>query len=234
MKFSLLVFSFFFLVTNDNYTMYAQDSSSIVWLLNRTDSLGGVSAKALNDYPSLISTTIGDALQFDGIDDALLIEYNPLEDAESFTIEVIIKPDSSSNPENFEQRYVHIRGKANDDRRILLELRLTEDQNWYLDTFIKSEVNNKALINPELVHESGKWYNVALVYENGVMRHYVNGIEEASGEVTYIPPEKGQISIGARQDPRSWFKGAIHLIKFTRQALKPEEFISLVSNLEEE
>lgn len=214
--------------------MYAQDSSSVIWMMNKTDSLNGFPTKALNEYPSLITTTKGNALLFDGIDDALFVENNPLEDTQSFTIETIIRPDSSTNPDNIEQRYLHIRGKANDDRRILMELRLVDNQMWYVDTFIRSEINNRTLANPRLLHETGKWYNVTLVYDNGIMCHYVNGVEEVSGEVTYIPVENGQISVGARQNPRSWFNGAIHLIKFTKRALKPEEFISLVSAIKDE
>jgi len=163
---------------------------------------------------------------FDGINDALFIKGNPLDNASSFTIEIIFRPESSANPDNSEQRYIHIRNQTDDVRRILMELRLTADQKWFLDTYIRSEVNNLTLIDSNKTHQTGKWYHAALVYEKGKMRHYVNGVEEGSGEVIFLPIENGQISIGARQNPRSWFKGAIKLIKFTRRSLKPEGFLS--------
>ncbi len=215
-----------------NCPVLSQDSLSVIWNLNRTDSIGGFAAAPLNEYPSVVSAIQGDALQFDGINDALFIKSNPLDGASSFTVEIIFKPDSSSNPDNIEQRYIHIRSRENDTRRILLELRLTADQKWFLDTYIRSEINGLTLIDSNLTHETGKWYHVALTYDNGTMRHYVNGIEEARGEVAYVPIEKGQMSIGVRQGPRCWFKGTIQLIKFTRRALQPEEFLSVTTNIE--
>jgi len=222
LKFFLII-SFFLTVV---CPVFSQDSLSVIWNLNRTDSIGGFVAAPLNEYPSSLSTIQGDALLFDGINDALFIQNNPLDDASSFTIEVIFRPDSSTNPNNAEQRYIHIRSQANDARRILLELRLTADQKWFLDTYIRSEVNNLTLKDSNKTHQTGKWYHAALVYDKGTMRHYVNGVEEGSGKVTFLPIENGQISIGARQNPRSWFKGAIRLIKFTRRSLKPEKFLS--------
>jgi hypothetical protein len=218
LKFLLLII----LLSN---SVYPQDSLSIIWNLNRTDSICGYKTRALNEYPSITSSTQGEVLLFDGINDAMFIENNPLGNASSFTIEVILRPDSSTNPDNFEQRYIHIRGKENDNRRILLELRLTDDQMWFLDTYVRSEINGLTLIDSSLTHQTGKWYHIALVYDNGIMHHYVNGVEEASGEVTYVSIGDGLISIGARQNPRSWFKGAIQLIKFTQRAIQPDEFL---------
>ena len=232
MKLKFVLIIRYFLLIAVCFPVYSQDSLSTIWYLNRTDSIGGYKTTALNEYPSFTSTIQGDALLFDGINDALFIENNPLGNASSFTIEIILRPDSSTNPDNIEQRYIHIRGRENDNRRVLLELRLTNDQKWFLDTYIRSEVNGRTLIDSSLTHQTGEWYHVALVYDNGMMRHYVNGVEEASGEVTFVPVKNGQISIGVRQGPRCWFKGAIHLIKFTRRSLQPDEFISVVTNIQ--
>ena len=221
----MLLLKFIFLIVSLSMLVYAQDSLSIIWNLNRTDSIGGYKTTALTEYPSLTSSTQGEALLFDGINDAIFIENNPIGNTSSFSIEVMLKPDSSANPLNVEQRYIHIRGKENDNRRVLLELRLTNDQKWFFDTYIRSEFNGLTLIDSSLTHQTGKWYHIALVYDKGIMHHYVNGVEEASGEVTYVPIGDGQISIGARQNPRSWFKGEISLIKFTRRALPPNDFL---------
>jgi hypothetical protein len=221
------VLKFVLLIVSLSISVYSQDSLSTIWNLNNTDSIGGFRTLALNEYPSVTSSTQGEALLFDGVNDAIFIENNPLGDASSFTIEVILKPDSSTNPLNIEQRYIHIRGKENDNRRVLLELRLTNDLMWFLDTYIRSEFNGLTLVDSSLTHQTGKWYHVALVYDNGIIHHYVNGVEEASGEVTFVPIGDGQISIGARQNPRSWFKGAINLVSFTKRALLPDKFCIL-------
>lgn len=211
-------------------TVSAQNENSITWNLNRNDSIGGYKTLPLNEFPSVIDINQDKVLLFDGINDALLLNANPLEDALEFTIEAVIKPDSSNNPSNREQRFIHIRNEMDDNRRILLELRLYPDQKWAFDTFIKSENSRCTLIDTTKKHVVGKWYNVALVYKNGTMTHYVNGVKELSGKVEYLPITNGKVSIGARQNPRNWFKGIIQTVKFSKRALEPEEFLPIPVN----
>ncbi len=56
---------------------------------------------------------------FNGKNQALLVKGNPLGDAKEFTIEVIFKPDSSLDPENLEQRFIHL-GKSPDAKPRIL------------------------------------------------------------------------------------------------------------------
>ena len=208
--------------------MAQEDDDSITWLINRTDSMGGFNVTRLNEFPEIIETQTCTAALFDGINDGMLI------DATEFTIEVFFKPASSLNPANKEQRFIHIRNGSNDNRRILIELRLypsppangEASQRWALDTFIKSENSRCALLDSSINHRVGDWYNVALVYKDGMMTHYVNNKKELQGKVEYLPIVNGKISIGARQDPRNWFKGAIKIIRFTKKALEPKDFLS--------
>jgi rhamnogalacturonan endolyase len=65
------------------------------------------------------------------------------------------------------------------------------------------------------------------VYENGVGKHYVNGVEEMSGRVPYIPVENADVSIGMRMNRVWYFKGAIRSVSMTRHALRPGEFTLL-------
>lgn len=205
---------------------HAQNCKNILWSLSRADSIENFSTSPLNQLPKIIKAQNRNALLFNGIDEAILVDKNPLEDAEEFTIEAIIKPDSTFNPANKEQRFIHIRNGADDNRRILLELRLYKDQTWAFDTFIKSENSRCTLIDTTKRHPADKWYNVALVYRNGIMTHYVDGTKEAEGPVEYKIITDGKISIGSRQDPRNWFKGAISKIRFTKCALDPEYFLT--------
>lgn len=200
-----------------------QNSGSITWLINNTDSICGLITTKLGD-PKAIETNLGKAVLFDGINDGLIIDSNPLEGADSaFTIEVVFKPDPSY-PNNIEQRFIHFQEPANKERRVLIELRLTEDNKWYLDTFIKSENSKLALMNKSALHPVGKWFHVALVYDKGCMRHYVNGVEEISGNVEYLPINAGRTSIGTRMDKRSWFKGSIKSLTINHQVLLPSQF----------
>ncbi len=205
---------------------------STTWNLSNVDSIAGFTV-IKSDSPQVIdSDEYGKVVWFDGIDDGLLVESNPLEGATNFTVEVIFKPDSSW-PANEEQRFIHIQDPANNDRRILVELRLTDDHQWYLDTYIKSEVSSRALKLESARHPVGQWYHAALVYDNRSMKHFVNGIEEISGEVDYLPITNASTSIGTRMDQRSWFKGSIAVLKVTHGALQPENFIKNLTSVKE-
>ncbi len=209
-----------------NFNAYPQneaDVTSIMWQIDNVDSIDGNPTTILGD-PVVMETPQGNAVQFDGVDDGLIVIANPLEDATAFTVEVIFKPDPSY-PDNQAQRFVHIQNPGSEDRRILIELRLTEDNQWYLDTFIQSELSSNTLAQETALHPVGNWYHAALVYENKLMKHYVNGVEELSGEVDFLPIKGGYTSLGTRMDKRSWFKGAIRTLKVTHDALSPDEFI---------
>lgn len=177
--------------------------------------MGGFNTSFLTDKPTLINTSYGKALYFDGIDDGLLIDYNPLANYSCFSIEVFFKPDLSSDPNNYEQRFIHIKNE-DDSKRILIEFRLLKNNRWSLDTFIKSDTSRCTLLDTTISHPIGQWYHVALIYCNGIMKHYVDGREELAGKVNYSSiGDEGKISIGVRQNLKSWFKGSIRMIKFT-------------------
>jgi len=182
--------------------------------------------------PFVIETEFGPAVEFDGFDDGLIIDYNPLFHADEFTIEVIFKPYSSSLVSNTEQRFIHM--QESDDIRILIELRLTEDEHWFLDTFIKDGNSNLALYAEQFPHPVDNWYHAALTYKEGIMSHYVDGVEEMSGAVQYSKMFSGKTSIGVRLNEVSWYKGAIRILKVTHKALDPQDFILSPTALQEE
>ena len=157
---------------------------------------------------------------------ALLLNTNPLGSDTAFSIEVFFRPDSTVlSGTNNEQRFLHIRNAANDNRRILMELRVLASQRWLLDTYIKSENSNLTLVDSNTSFSFSVWHHVALTYGNGLMRQYVDGILVLSGGVLYLPINASpKTSIGARQDPRSWFNGAVRMVKFTKRVLAPAEF----------
>ena len=207
------------------YAAYVNAQESVVWNIDRTDSIGGYLAEKLPQYPIISKEK---SAMFNGKDQALLVHGNPLGDASAFTIEVIIKPDSSLNPGNLEQRYFHLGESKGAKPRILMELRLLKNQKWALDTYLGSENSSSTYldtVNTDKLHPAGQWYNITLVYENNKVTDYVNGVKEFTGDVEFHALPKARISIGARQDPKSWFNGSIKAIRFTKRALKPAEFM---------
>lgn len=171
--------------------------------------------------PKIVNSPYGNAVAFDGIDDALFLKEMPLKGLESFTVEMIFKPESNGV---FEQRILQI-GEITGDR-MLLEIRVL-DNNWYFDGFVASRGVKLALATEELLHPLGKWYHVAFVVTPNSLTTFVNGKQELHKDYTFNPIEEGQTSIGVRMNKVSWFKGAIYKIQISPQALKPNQFLRL-------
>lgn len=191
------------------------------WKVNSTSEVGGNTATAWGT-PAVVETEEGEkALEFDGKGDGILVNNNPITGMEEFTIEVDFKP-YDGYPENTEQRFLHIQDPDNKDRRILIELRLNDRDEWYGDWFIKTENEGLTLIDSTRTHPINEWATISLVYKEGQMKGFVNGKQELSGNIEYLPIDaKGKTSIGTRMDKRSWFKGAIKEVRFSPKALEP-------------
>ncbi|MFL9829995.1 LamG domain-containing protein [Flavobacterium sp. ST-87] len=171
--------------------------------------------------PTIVLSPYGNAVAFDGIDDALFLKEMPLKGLKSFTVEMIFKPESNGV---FEQRILHIGGVTTD--RMLLEIRAVNNH-WYFDGFVASKGVKLALATEELMHPLEKWYHVVFVVTANSLTTYVNGKEELHQDYTFNPIEEGQTSIGVRMNKVSWFKGAIYKIQISPGALKPNEFLRL-------
>src|SRR6185295_3682788 len=98
-----------------------------VWTFDRFDRIGGHPASVLGN-PRVVETPLGKAVEFDGVDDALMVDVHPLAGAETFTWEAIIRPDGG----RAEQRWFHLQEDGTDNR-MLFEIRVAGGQ-WYLDS----------------------------------------------------------------------------------------------------
>ncbi|MGH9429088.1 MAG: LamG domain-containing protein [Terriglobia bacterium] len=198
----------------------ASTMKQTTWELNTANNqVGGHPAQVLG-APKLIEIARGKAMEFDGEQDGIIIDANPLAGMERFTLEVIFRPDAGGLKE---QRFVHLQ-EAGGENRILIETRLTGDNRWFLDTFIRSGETNQTLYAEKFLHPVDEWYQAALVFDGREMRHYVNGIQEMSALIQYQPMKPGQISLGVRLNHVFWFKGAIRRVRFTDGALSPADF----------
>ena len=190
-----------------------------VWELDSIEAVGGYPID-VDGRPVVVDGPYGSAIEFNGAGDALFVEANPLAGLEAFTVEMVFRPDAGGLPE---QRFFHL-GEVNGDR-VLFETRLTEDGHWYLDTFISSGDSNRPLLNESHLHPVGQWYHLALTCDGQQEVNYVNGIEEASGSIDFVPLLGGQTSIGVRLNRVCWFRGAIGRIRFSAGVLDPDEFM---------
>ena len=111
------------------------------------------------------------------------------------------------------------------ENRLLFETRLTDDNRWFLDSFIKSGEGNYTLYAEKSLHPIGPWYHAAVVVDGTTMRHYVNGKEELSTPINFKPQQPGRTSIGVRINKASWYKGAVRQLRITPRVLTPQEFL---------
>lgn len=196
-------------------TAFAQGPQE-VWQLKSLKSIGGHKPEVWGQ-PKVVKAKGGKAIRFDGKADGMLLDLNPIAGAEAFTIEVEFKPDAAY-PENVEQRFLHIQDPTNEQRRILIELRLNEKGQWYPDLFMRTENASLTLIDSTKTHPVNQWATIRLTYKNGQLKGFVNGVEELSGEVEYLPiSSTAKTSLGTRMDKRSWFNGLIRTVRFSHQ-----------------
>jgi hypothetical protein len=205
-----------------------EPAKQMTWRFDDTAVLGGHATKVLG-HPKVIETPIGKAIAFNGVDDGLFADVHPLAGAETWTWEMIFKPDADGGAE---QRIFHLQsidpatGKDVPQERMLFEIRIRDGQ-WCLDSFATSGGQSKALLNCEKKYPFGKWYRVTTVYDGKSLKNYVGDELQGEGEVHLIPQRPGHFSVGVRINLVDWYKGAIYSTRFTRSALGVGEFMKM-------
>jgi hypothetical protein len=218
--------------------LHAADAKpkQITWTFDRLENIGGVKT-TVEGHPKVIDSPVGKAVEFDGVGDSLLIEQHPLAGAETFTFEAIFRPDGGAN----QQRWFHLaevdpktglatsaeKTTTETNSRFLFEIRVVNENQWYLDAFINGPGYNKALAFTNKVYPIGKWYHVAQVFDGKMYRSYVNGELQGEGEVAYKPQGPGRASVGVRMNKVNYFHGAVAKARFTPRALPVSEFMTL-------
>ncbi len=196
-------------------------ADSETWRIDNITSIGGHKT-TVSGHPKVITDGGFKAVEFNGVNDALLVDNHPLAGARTFTWEVIFKPYSKGGAE---QRFFHMQQNGA-DFRYLFETRLI-DGKWCLDSFANTTAGSKPLIDRTKLHSLDEWHHVAMVYDGAEFRHYVDGQLQGSATVALSPMEAGQTSIGVRMNKVDYFKGAIRLARMTKRPLAVSEFLKL-------
>ena len=205
----------------------AEPPGTKIWTFDRLDKIGGVSTTVLG-HPKVIKTPVGKAVQFNGVDDALFLNEHPLAGAQTFTWEAIFRPDPGGAPE---QRWFHLAEQdpktgADTDTRFLFEIRVI-DNRWCLDAFVHTPAVDHAILNREKLYPLDTWHAVAQVFDGKEYSSYVDGELQGKAELQFQPEGQGHTSVGGRINKQFFFKGAVHLARFTRRALSPAEFLKV-------
>ena len=190
-------------------------SQTIIWKLDNTKFVGGYKAVILGN-PMVVKDIKGKSISFNGIDDGIVISKIPIESWKQFTIEVLFKPakDGPLTP-----RFIHFEDK--EMNRGTFELRLTNNGQWYMDTFLKNGKTGQGLtlIDSTILHKADQWYWAAIMYDGKKMTSYVNGKKELEGIINIPPFTIGDLSMGVRLNKVNWYKGLIKEIRFHSAAL---------------
>ncbi len=154
---------------------------------------------------------------------------HPLAGAETWTWEMIFKPDADGGAE---QRIFHLQsidpatGQDVAEERMLFEIRIRDGQ-WCLDSFATSGGQRLPLLNCEKRYPFGKWYRVTTVYDGKMLKNYVGDELQGEGEVKLVPQRPGRASVGARINLVDYYKGEIFETRFTRSALGVGDFLRM-------
>jgi len=208
----------FFFVSAQAILPVKINSKPTEWAISNLLNQKTDSVKVLGS-PIIVPTKYGKAVEFNGKNDAIIVDKMPLAGLEVFTVEMIFNP---YNGGNFEQRIFHCGEITNS--RVLLELR-SVPKGWYFDAFIKAGNEKHTLIDSTLIHPHNQWYHVAFVVNRGQLTTYINGRKELEAKINMTAFFSGKTSIGVRQTENSWFKGMIYKIKITPNVLSPRQFM---------
>jgi len=199
------------------------------WTFDRLANIGGAGTTVEGD-PRLIDTPYGKAVQFDGVDDRLVIDRHPLAGMSQFTFEALFRPDGGV----FAQRWFHLNeedptpGAPPSVTRILFEIRVTGEA-WSLDAFATGPGYKQTLLFQDKLFPVGRWFWVAQSYDGKTYRAFVNGQLQGEADIDFKPQGQGRSSVGARMNKIDYFKGAIREARFTPRALAPEALLRTTS-----
>ena len=143
-------------------------------------------------------------VEFDGVDDGLVVAANAIAGLPRFTLEVEFRPAAGGAEE---QRFVHAQEAGDTENRALVELRMQPDGRWALDTFLRSPAPGLTLLDRAQTHAPDAWHTAALVYDGRTMTHTVDGVRQGRGEVVFTPLGGGTHRAGHAPQPRLAFQG---------------------------
>lgn len=193
---------------------YKQTPKTITWELTDPNNIGGYTTTIVGAPTAVIGEI--SYIQFNGINDGIVVPDIPVKSMQTFTVEALIFPDGSGPTE---PRFMHFEDSL--QNRGTLELRLTLNREWYLDAFLKNGKTGKgfALIDSTKLHPADKWYWVAMVYDGEKMMSYVNGKKELEQVFNFPAVVDGKLSLGVRLNKVNWFKGRLSELRFHSKAL---------------
>jgi hypothetical protein len=139
-----------------------------------------------------VQTDIGPAVEFNGRTDGLFIDTNPLTGLTRFTIDLVFQVDADG-PE--EQRVLHMEEAATENRA-LIEIRSVARDRWASTRTCDPATHSGRWLDRAVMHSAGSWHVATLTYDGARMTHYVDGLVDGGGLVSFASLKAGRTSIG--------------------------------------
>jgi len=185
------------------------------WVIDSTTSIGGFTP-TVTGSPTVTAMDAGTAVCFDGTQDALFLDTNPILGMQRFTIETLVYPELTGTSE---PRLIHIGDAGNNTPRLVLQLRADASGTWhayvgFLWAGVTTNVEDTAFTHP-----SDQWYWLAVSYDGQTARVYVNGVLESTTNLAFGPMTAGSTSLATRQNGQYYFPGCMRDVEFFNSAL---------------
>lgn len=207
-------------------------TAQTTWLIDNTTNIAGHAVMVLGK-PQIIHTKYGDAIEFNGINDGLIVSNNPLAGITNLTVELVFKQDPLTSANAREPRIVHVQSANPPDHRLTLEARVvnnTTPHNFHLDTFLRFSDGDyrRTLLNKNHSHLVGKWTHMAVTYDGTNFCNYFNAQLEDRGLLKGVTfNNTGTTWIGQRANNAGYFEGAVLALRFTPRVLGTNEFMHI-------
>jgi PKD repeat protein len=149
----------------------------------------------------------GYALQFDGVDDAVMISDSPsLHITNTITVEAWIKRSVMGAQHSIMEKYGCLPGQGG------FVLRVTAGNKLFFGT--RDDCNNGSSVTGSSTLQSNVWYHVAGLWDGAALRVYVNGALDGV-EATTRNPKLGNttLRIGERGNDGTFFQGQMDEIR---------------------
>ncbi|TVQ97367.1 MAG: hypothetical protein EA403_15075 [Spirochaetaceae bacterium] len=158
------------------------------------------------------------AVFFDGVADGIILDENPLRSVGRFRIDAEFAPASGGAAE---QRFFHIQSTTSTDR-LLLEIRVTPDGQWFADSFFSCGDAFLVLQDSACAHPLNHWYRYTLVYDGTMLEQRIDGRFECSGRMPGAQtPDTAVTSIGIRANGAFPFCGAVRSVRISTELSAP-------------
>jgi hypothetical protein len=182
------------------------------WVIDNTTKIGGFTTTVMGT-PTVTAMSTGTAVCFDGNQDGLLLNTNPIQGMQRFTIEALVFPEFTGTADT---RIIQITDTNN--LRLVMGMRSDPAGNWHALVTSSGGGPATTIENTSNPHPSNQWYWLTVTYDGQAARVYVNGVLESSRNLTFGPMAAGSASLATRPNGQN-FPGCMRDMKFFASAL---------------